>query len=86
MHFYMRSSVIFICLYLILFFMYFTVRLKQHTLKKHPTPEQLIHKCTKCPRSFSTKRILKLHLITHTDETPFGCELCDKSYKTNSKF
>ncbi|KAK7488709.1 hypothetical protein BaRGS_00020006, partial [Batillaria attramentaria] len=41
-------------------------------------------KCSVCSRVFSQKGNLKVHLITHTDERPFACDVeeCKKSFRT----
>lgn len=40
--------------------------------------------CRLCTKSYKSKRILKVHLITHSDDRPFRCEFCDKRFKLRS--
>ena len=42
------------------------------------------HKCGDCNAVFKTNARLKEHIIIHTDNKPFACELCDKSYNSKS--
>jgi len=39
--------------------------------------------CEECQKSFSTKRNLILHEMTHTGEKPFECDQCERAFKTN---
>ncbi len=41
--------------------------------------------CNLCSKTFLTKYLMKLHIITfHQGQRPFKCKLCSKSYTTNS--
>ncbi|XP_059056024.1 zinc finger protein 431-like [Achroia grisella] len=54
------------------------------TSDSHLKDNQLVNKpytCDVCKKSFRTKKILKKHLITHSDERPYSCGVCGKSYK-----
>jgi ferredoxin len=42
------------------------------------------HKCGECNAVFKTNARLKEHIIIHTGNKPFTCELCDKSYNSRS--
>ncbi|KAG8240011.1 hypothetical protein J437_LFUL019523, partial [Ladona fulva] len=44
--------------------------------------KQKLHKCGICHKSFSVKKSLVVHLTKHSDERPFRCSACDKTFKT----
>ena len=37
-------------------------------------------KCLRCKKRFSSKANLKKHKITHEQDKPWRCEICDKSF------
>ncbi|XP_041971288.1 zinc finger protein 883-like isoform X2 [Aricia agestis] len=37
--------------------------------------------CTSCARTFGTKKNLESHFRTHTNERPYKCEICPKSFR-----
>lgn len=41
-------------------------------------------KCMQCEKAFFTKFKLKLHLRSHTKETPFECKICFKKFRHSS--
>ena len=47
-------------------------------------PEQ--HPCDKCGRVFTAKITLKQHMITHTEDRPFTCEFCGKSFRCRDSY
>lgn len=52
------------------------------TLKRHMTRNHMQHKrqrnfiCENCGKGFFSKSDVKIHMRTHTGETPYGCSLC----------
>jgi uncharacterized Zn-finger protein len=63
--------------------------LDQHIRNVHrdPTLEKKVveksHVCTHpgCESRFAFQKDLKAHMVTHSDERPFGCTLCSKTFK-----
>lgn len=37
--------------------------------------------CTYCGQSFTWKRGLESHILTHSDERPYSCDICNKTFK-----
>ncbi|XP_075216574.1 uncharacterized protein LOC142321924 isoform X2 [Lycorma delicatula] len=37
--------------------------------------------CNDCGKLFPSKRLLKRHLVTHSNDRPYTCDICHKSYK-----
>jgi uncharacterized Zn-finger protein len=37
--------------------------------------------CTTCGKGFKTNDDLKFHKITHSEDKPFSCDLCDSKFK-----
>ncbi|KAK6734300.1 hypothetical protein RB195_017839 [Necator americanus] len=44
------------------------------------TPEGQAHKCSLCPKSFSSASGLKQHSHIHCSSKPFRCHICNKAY------
>ncbi|CAL1299932.1 unnamed protein product [Larinioides sclopetarius] len=42
------------------------------------------HKCTFCPYTTWHKGNMKCHLLRHTGEKPFGCDVCPKRFASKS--
>lgn len=49
-------------------------------VRNGPSPEKK-HKCEFCDKKFLRKIYLVNHLRKHTDEKPWVCKICNKSYK-----
>ena len=47
-------------------------------------PEQ--HPCETCGRVFTAKITLRQHMITHTEDRPYICELCGKSFRSRDSY
>lgn len=43
-------------------------------------------KCQRCLKYFSSKHCLKEHGYTHTNERPYSCRVCLKTFKHASQF
>jgi len=39
------------------------------------------HRCSRCPKTFTTRFGLTRHLRTHTNERPFSCEICSRKFR-----
>ncbi|KXJ09713.1 zinc finger and BTB domain-containing protein 17 [Exaiptasia diaphana] len=46
--------------------------------------EVTLHVCDQCSKDFASPYNLKRHLLTHTDEKPFQCEVCARQFKEKS--
>jgi len=65
--------------------------LKKHCLQKHEgkwpkkppkvDEEAYSYTCELCGSCFKTRQILKVHIKRHTQERPWVCNICGKSYK-----
>ncbi|KAG8228196.1 hypothetical protein J437_LFUL004321 [Ladona fulva] len=56
----------------------------EHHMVKHHARE-LSFKCMICWKSFLTKGGLKEHLVVHSTERPFVCEICGSAFKLRKK-
>ena len=54
--------------------------LRKHKSTVHSSNRLKDVKCTECPKIFYTDSDLKVHKRSHTGETPFRCDHCEKSY------
>lgn len=54
--------------------------LRKDALKQHIDTHVTSYQCKFCPKTLSTKAILKTHLRTHTGLRPFECEFCNKTF------
>ena len=54
--------------------------LRKHKSTVHSSNRLKDVKCTECPKIFYTDSDLKVHQRSHTGETPFRCDHCEKSY------
>ncbi|KAH8594339.1 hypothetical protein B0O99DRAFT_574078 [Bisporella sp. PMI_857] len=63
--------------------------LKRHMNINHPDPSILFpkikkppkkHVCETCSTEFTRAHNLKVHRLTHTNERPWACSLCDKTF------
>ncbi|XP_071121483.1 zinc finger protein 208-like [Mytilus edulis] len=59
--------------------------LRNHTKKFHEIPKtqrpKTTHWCFPCGKEFELKSSLKKHQRKHTDERPYSCNICCKSFK-----
>ena len=58
--------------------------LKRHVKSKHNNlSEEEVKKftCEECGKQLRSSNSLKKHMVSHTDDTPFACDICDKSFK-----
>ncbi|KAH9635366.1 hypothetical protein HF086_000216 [Spodoptera exigua] len=69
----------------------FKYSIKDHMINSHLGIKQ--HICDICGNCFKTKKYLKaftnsnaltMHMVTHSDERPFSCDICGASYKYKS--
>ncbi|XP_017285033.1 zinc finger protein 510-like [Kryptolebias marmoratus] len=56
--------------------------LVQHMAKSHEGHKAF--KCSECPKEFSRRDHLALHLRVHTGEKPYRCSYCGKSFRQTS--
>ena len=42
--------------------------------------KEALHKCKECEKEFKEKSNLRQHMIVHSAEKPFQCDICDKSF------
>ncbi|RXG62243.1 Zinc finger protein Xfin [Armadillidium vulgare] len=61
---------------------YKTNDVKRHIMCKHSTEKPF--QCTFCPKSFSIKPFLSVHMRTHTGEKPYKCPSCFKCFSVKS--
>ncbi|XP_067686399.1 zinc finger protein 208-like [Haliotis asinina] len=57
--------------------------LKRH-LKVHIAKEKLAYGCELCGKRFAEACYLREHMMKHTGERPFKCDVCDKGFISNS--
>ena len=43
-----------------------------------------LHICDTCTKEFASPYNLRRHMLTHTDEKPFQCEVCNRQFKEKS--
>lgn len=53
-----------------------------HHRRKHLPEEERPYPCGKCAKAFHEKSHLQRHSYFHSDERPFICETCGRTYKT----
>lgn len=53
-------------------------QLKSHKICVHQEISSFV--CGQCGKRFGTAATLKLHELTHTNERPHACDLCDKTF------
>ena len=51
-----------------------------------PQMEPEKHPCETCGRVFTTKITLRQHMITHTEDRPFACEYCGKTFRSRDSY
>ncbi|XP_046403604.1 gastrula zinc finger protein XlCGF48.2-like [Ischnura elegans] len=57
--------------------------LEHHKVKYHA--QKLMWNCGVCKKAFLTKGGLKEHLVVHSTERPFVCEICGSAFKLRKK-
>ncbi|XP_029733247.2 transcription factor grauzone-like [Aedes albopictus] len=62
----------------------FHERYIRHKLQVHPTEDQLIFKCDRCPKSFTSRSLLKRHIARHTmlENEEAKCDVCGKCFRS----
>ncbi|KAB7501644.1 Zinc finger protein [Armadillidium nasatum] len=63
---------------------YKTNDVKRHIMCKHSTEKPF--QCSFCPKSFSIKPFLSVHMRTHTGEKPYKCPSCFKCFTVKKKY
>ncbi|XP_045771893.1 zinc finger protein 723-like [Maniola jurtina] len=58
------------------------VNLRSHKLTMHNTGN-LPYVCVPCGQRFISKAKRDLHMLRHTKDRPFACDMCDKDFKHN---
>lgn len=53
--------------------------LRRHIRVGHAVPENELHRCDKCEKTFQTKRRLEQHLQAHAKVKPYVCSYCGKT-------
>ena len=51
-----------------------------HYRKHTGDTDDVQHRCTTCNKSFSSLKVLKVHVMSHTGEKPYRCSVCDKGF------
>lgn len=50
--------------------------------KQQANMEKSPYRCSVCPKEFTYKSGLMIHMRSHTDERPFKCSICSKCFKS----
>lgn len=58
-------------------------RLNIHIKKEHTNPK--LHECEECGKRFALRTHLTVHRKSHSDEKPFGCDLCSLKFISPGK-
>ncbi|XP_039754545.1 zinc finger protein 624-like isoform X2 [Pararge aegeria] len=58
------------------------VSLRNHRLVMHSNGN-LPHECVPCGRRFISKAKRDLHMVKHTKDRPYVCDMCDKDFRHN---
>uniref|UniRef100_A0A182NG48 C2H2-type domain-containing protein n=1 Tax=Anopheles dirus TaxID=7168 RepID=A0A182NG48_9DIPT len=59
------------------------------TLRNHAKvhrAKELQHNCTICASPFAYSHQLEKHMMTHTGEYPYQCEICNSLFRTKGRF
>lgn len=58
-------------------------QIKKHVKVLHSDhPREKSHICHVCGKGYAEKNHLQIHLVNHSDEFNFECEVCHKKLKT----
>lgn len=56
--------------------------LMKHTRKGCPPGNPQVYKCDECGKTCTDRRAIIEHMVVHSEERPYACRICDKTYKT----